>query len=96
MPQVADINHLVPPSRCQSSSAISLVDEDGEDAMQAQEQKLAGLADRLLRLRATGASPRQRESLIVRTMTEINEIRRTTPHISQKVCGPMRWTMPHC
>ncbi|KAK9845145.1 hypothetical protein WJX84_004328 [Apatococcus fuscideae] len=55
------------------------------DMMQtAQEQKLAGLADRLLRLRATGASPRQRESLIVRTMTEINEIRRTTPHISQK------------
>ncbi|KAK9852850.1 hypothetical protein WJX84_000429 [Apatococcus fuscideae] len=55
------------------------------DMMQtAQEQKLAVLVDRLLRLQASAASPRQRESLIMRTMSEINDMRRTVPHISPK------------
>ncbi len=66
--------------------------------MQAQEQKLAVLVDRLLRLQASAASPRQRESLIMRTMSEINDMRRTVPHISPKVCRPVdakpAWAVP--
>ncbi|KAK9840719.1 hypothetical protein WJX84_003301 [Apatococcus fuscideae] len=50
----------------------------------AQEQKLMKLANRLLRLRASGAPIRQRQGLIVGAISAINEIRRTTPHFSQK------------
>ena len=63
--------------------------------MQAQEQRLLMLADRLLHLRATAASPGQREGLIVQTMSAINEIRGTTPHISKKVwISEWLWVQP--
>ena len=55
--------------------------------LQAQENKLAGLASQMLRLRASGASPRRREGLIMKTMAAINEIRHTTPHVSRSVCN---------
>ena len=57
--------------------------------LQAQEQKLMKLADRLLRLRASGAPIKQRQGLIVGAISAINEIRQTTPHFSQKVWGAM-------
>lgn len=46
------------------------------------------LAERLLYLRASGAPSRQRQGLIVGTISAINEIRGTTPHFSKQVHGP--------
>lgn len=53
--------------------------------MQAQEQKLAALADNLLRLRASGASPKQRKRLIVQALSEFDETRRKVSHASKQV-----------
>ncbi|KAK9844735.1 hypothetical protein WJX74_006153 [Apatococcus lobatus] len=50
----------------------------------AQEQKLAALADHLLRLRASGASPKLRKRLIVQTLSEFDEIRRPALHASKQ------------
>ena len=53
--------------------------------MQAQEQKLAALADHLLRLRASGASPKQRKRLMVQALSEFDETRRTASHTAKQV-----------